>query len=332
MRFLVVGLGSMGKRRVRCLHHLGFRDVIAYDPKRSRCEEAHERYGIQTVTNFDAGMELGPEAIIISTPPDMHVEYGMAAARAAVPFFTEASVVDEGLDELIDLCRERRVVAAPSCTMRFHPSVRVVRDLVASEAIGAVSAFTYHSGQWLPDWHPWEDYREYYVSKRATGACREIVPFELVWLTWILGDVSGALAVRAKLSSLETDIDDVYQVLLKFSQGTLGHLLVDVIARVPFRTARFLGEQGVIEWVASEHIVRAFTAHDGVWTEYAEPAPIVEEGYLAAENMYIEETRAFVATLTDSTPYPYSLEEDRSVLRVLQAAEASPDPVQPDRR
>ena len=44
MNFLVVGLGSMGKRRVRCLQALGYRDVNGFDSRADRRKEAQERY------------------------------------------------------------------------------------------------------------------------------------------------------------------------------------------------------------------------------------------------------------------------------------------------
>jgi predicted dehydrogenase len=199
----------------------------------------------------------------------------------------------------------------------------VIKELVEHDAVGTPLSFTYHSGQYLPDWHPWEDYRSYYVAKRATGACREIVPFELIWLTWVLGDVETVSCFRGKLSALDADIDDTYQLLLRFKRGILGHMLVDVVSRVPYRTYRLLGEEGVIDWVWSEKKVRVFKADSRTWTEYSEPAGIAERGYLAAEDMYIEEMRQFVEAVQGVRDYPYTLAEDKRVLDLLRAAEQS---------
>jgi predicted dehydrogenase len=313
----------MGKRRIRNLQFLQAGELIGYDPRLDRCQEAETRYGIPTFTNFDQALMLEPDTLIISTPPDRHTHYACIAARHNKHFFTEASVIDDGLDELIRMCEDRDIVAAPSCTLRFHPSIRKIKEIIDEGSLGPILSFTYHSGQYLPDWHPWEDYREFYVAKRETGACREIVPFELVWLTWILGDIEAVSCFKGKLSSLDVDIDDIYHTLLQFKQGTLGHLLVDVISRVPYRTCRFVSEYGVIEWTWSEKRVRVFQVETGKWVDYMEPPGIAENGYISTENMYIEEMRTFVKAIRGDLQYPYSLEEDQKIIALLKAAEQS---------
>jgi predicted dehydrogenase len=209
--------------------------------------------------------------------------------------------------------------------MRFHHSVRLIRDLIQDGVIGQILSYTYHSGQYLPDWHPWEDYRSFYVANRQTGGCREIVPYELCWLVWALGDVEAVACFKGKLTSLAIDIDDVYQMLLRHRQGTLGHVQVDVVARVPYRIGRFLSERGVIEWNWEDHRVRVFDAPSGKWTEYEEPKGTVEKGYRAAEDMYREEMRAFVAAIQGEQPWGYTLTDDKNILSLLQTAERSSD-------
>ena len=71
-----------------------------------------------------------------------------------------------------------------------------------------------------------EDYRTAYFSRRETGGCREIVAFEMTLLVWLLGGVTDVACFKDKVSSLEVDIDDVYQVLLRMSSGALGGMLV----------------------------------------------------------------------------------------------------------
>jgi predicted dehydrogenase len=323
MRFMVVGLGSMGRRRIRNLRALQAGEVIGYDPRPDRREEARSRYGIATVAGVDEGLAREAGALIISTPPDAHLEYARLAARNGLHFFVEAGVDAAGYDELAAECARRGTVAAPSCTMRFHPSVRKIRDLVASGAIGEVAGFTHHCGQYLPDWHPWEDYRDTYFAKRATGACREIVAFELGWLTWVCGPIDALSSLQGKRSTLEADIDDVYQLVLRFRSGALGHLLVDAITRVPTRRCRLFSEAGIVDWDAAARAVRLYRPADREWTTFPEPEPIREPGYQAGEDMYIEEMRHFVRAVRGEAPFGYSLAEDGRVIEALHAAERS---------
>lgn len=323
MKFLVVGLGSMGKRRIRNLQYLKAGEILGFDLRADRRQETEEKYGIKTYADFDKAMGENPDALIVSTPPGKHTEYCMAAARADKHFFAEEDVSSEGMDELIGLCRSKDIVAAPSCSMRFHPAVRTLKDLVDSRAIGEVLAFTYHSGQYLPDWHTYEDYRAYYVSQRETGACREIVPFELEWITWTLGEIKKIFCMKSKLSSLQADIDDVYQLILEFQSGVLGSMLVDVISRFPYRVLKLLSEEGVIVWDWSTRSIELFSAHNREWKEYSIDEGTPEKGYVWGEKMYIDEMAHFIRAIKGEEQYIASFEEYKRVLELLYAAELS---------
>jgi len=324
MRFLIVGLGSMGKRRIRNLQYLKAGDIIGFDVRQDRTKEVAGKYKIRAFTDFDDAMAENPDALIISTPPDLHTKYARIAATNNKHFFTEASVVDDGIDELIALCKNKQIVAAPSCTMRFNPSIQKIKELLDSGIIGKPLAFTYHSGQYLPDWHPWEDYRKFYVAKRETGAAREIVSFELVWLTWIFGGIDTVSCFNEKVSKLDVDIDDLYQIIMKFDNGVSGHMQIDVISRVPDRSCKIFGEKGVIFWSWGEG-VKVYVAEDGHWSKYPEKSGTSVEGYSEKikEEPYIEEMNSFIKAIKRERKYPYTLEEDRIVLKLLNAAEES---------
>jgi len=327
VKFLVVGLGSMGKRRIRCLTALNVEAIAGFDPRQDRCDDASSKYGVKTFTSFEEALKSNPDALVISTPPDLHMHYAKIAVERGKHFFCEASVTDEGMAEVLKGLSGGSLVGAPSCTMRFHPAVKMIKEQVDKNVIGQIYAFTAHTGQWLPDWHPWEDYRTYYVSKRKTGACREFVPFELTWLSWLIGDFAEVSAMRDKVSDLDCDIDDVYQLLVRSKSGVYGHLLVDVLARFPVRSLRLIGREGTIEWSAETKTVRVYLAKSVEWTILKEPEPRVESGYshLSPELMYIEEMKAFADACAKQSAYPYSMKQDHQLLELLYAAERSSD-------
>jgi len=326
VKFLIVGLGSMGKRRIRNLQYLEAGEIIGFDVREDRRKEAENKYRIRTFHQFDEAIREEPDAMIISTPPDLHVKYADEAVMNNKHFFMEASVVDSGLKELIEECRKKDIVAAPSCTMRFNPSVGKIKEIVDGKDVGDILLLTYHSGQYLPDWHPWEDYRKFYVARKETGAAREIVAFELVWLTWIFGQVDMISCFRGKLSKLDVDIDDFYQVIMRFKGGLSGHMLIDAISRVPDRSCKIFGEDGIILWNWGDG-VKVYTAEDRRWRNYPEKGGTAVEGYAEKikEEPYIEEMKSFIRAIKKDEKYPYTLEEDMEILRLLYAAERSSD-------
>jgi predicted dehydrogenase len=325
MKFLVVGLGSMGKRRIRNLKHLKAGEILGFDLRADRRQEAEKKYGIKTLETFEQAMSEDPDALIISTPPDQHLKYALTAARNEKHFFVEASVLLEGMDELIALCEKKDIVAAPSRTMQFHPSVKLLKEIVEKNEIGKVLTFTHHLAAYLPDWHPWEDYRSFYISKKETGGCREMVAFELVWLTWLFGEIKSISCLKKKLSNLKADIDDAYQVILDFEKGPLGHMLIDVGSRVTGRECKLMGEEGMVVWDSNARSVKVFRAGEKKWKKYPEPEGAFEPGYAYRinEEMYIEEMAHFIKAIKGEEKYTYSLSEDKKVLEILQLAERS---------
>jgi len=323
MKFLVIGLGSMGKRRIRNLQYLGEKDIVGYDMRDDRREECEQKYKIKTFNDIDKAMDQNPDVFIISTPPNHHIEYEILAAKNNKHFFCEAGVLTEGLEELIKICKNKNIIAAPSATWRFNESVKKIKELVISKKIGNVVALTYHMGQYLPDWHPWEDISKFYVGQRNTSATREMVPFEFEWLTWIFGRVETISCIKGKISNLPADIDDVYQLIFQFKSGIIGHLLIEVISRTPTRILRVVGDKGTIEWNWMDDTIRVYDVGKKKWIEIKEQKGFKEKGYVVKENMYIEEIKNFLQSIRGKEKYLYSLEEDFQILKLLEAAEAS---------
>lgn len=323
MRFLVIGLGSMGKRRIRNLQYLQAGEIIGFDLQENRCKETEKKYGIKTFRTFEDAISKNPDVFIISTPPDEHFKYALIAAKSNKHFFTEVGLSTEGIDELVNLCKKKNIVAAASCSMRFHSAVQAIKKLVKKKEIGRVLAFTHHCGHFLPNWHPWEDYRSFYVGKRKTGGARDMVPFELDWISWILGEIKMISCMKDKLTDLDIDIDDTYGLLVSLENKILGSILIDVISRVPYRVIKLIGEEGVITWDQSKGDVEIFSSGDKKWTKEPVEEGIIEEGYTSGEKMYIEEMDYFIKAIKGKTKWMRSFGDEKRMLDILYAAETS---------
>jgi len=324
MKILVVGLGSMGKRRVRNMQYLKQEKIIGFDSREDRCKEASEKYGIITFQDISKALAEKPDTMVISTPPDLHMKYAKIAIDNKIHFFTEASVVQDEMEDVIKLLEKNDTVGLPSCTLRYHPIVNEIRKILKDGIIGKPLSFLYHSGQYLPDWHPWEDYRKFYVAKKETGACREIVPFELVWLIDLFGEIKTVSARKSKVSNLDIDIDDIYNVLLEFQNGIESTMTVDVIARFAFRQIKILGEKGVILADWSERTVKYFTNENG-WIENKMDDGKIEDNYIHGEGPYIQEMKIFLESILKKREQPYTFKEDLQILKILELIEKSSD-------
>ena len=322
MQFLVIGLGSMGQRRIRCLKTLGFDEITAFDLRHDRRDQARTRYDVETIERiadvpFD---KIG--AVIIATPPDKHNEFIKRAIDEGKPAFVEASVILQGLPELNDLAKENGVLIAPSCTMMFHPALKRIKAIVRSEQYGKVTDFCYYSGQYLPDWHPWENIRDFYVSKKETGGCREIVPFELTWIVDLLGFPTAVNGFYGKTFDFGVDIDDTYVFSMSFGSA-YGSIMVDVVSRYAFRNLILNMEEAHLTWRWDEHLIRVYEPTNHRWIDYDLPKGAAEEGYNKNinEDPYIDEISSFIDALCGKSTFPNSLDDDIKVLSLLNKFE-----------
>ena len=327
MKFLVIGLGSMGKRRIRCLQALGYKDVVGFDLRQDRRDETEQKYRIKTYGDIaQAIKEFNPDAFIISVPPHVHHIYVNLAIENKKHFFVEASVVDTDMEAIKQSLRTVNIIAAPSATMTFHPAIKQIMDIIKSGDLGTISNIVFHSGQYLPDWHTYEKVSDYYVSNPATGGAREIVPFELTWLMHVLGfpkRVCGNVRKTIHIEGAEK-IDDTYNFLLDY-ETSLATITIDVVSRNATRRLLINGDQKQLIWDWDQKNIQVYDPKIGHWNTIEYQMMNAEEGYNPniGENMYIDELKAFVDAIEGKAPFINTMENDHNVLKLLYAVEES---------
>jgi len=322
MKILIIGLGSMGKRRIRNLQFLKVGEIVGFDSREERRKEVEIKYGIKTVDNLENLDFKKIAAIIVSTPPDKHNQYLKLAIEKRKPVMVEASAVLEGLEKLNRKAKENKVLVAPSCTMRFYPAIKKIKELVEGGKFGKVTNFSYHMGHYLPDWHPWEKVNKFYAGQKKTGGGREMVSFELTWIVDIIGFPKKFLGFFGRTMNFGANIDDTYVISLNFGK-ILGNLTIDVVARYAIRSLIMNMERGQISWRWDENVVRLYNAKTKKWKMINLPKGKAEKGYNKniVEEMYIDEVRAFINAVNGKKKFPNSLSDDIAVLKILYGVE-----------
>ena len=316
LKILVIGLGSMGKRRIRNLFYNGEHRIMGYDISSERRNEAKAKYGIEIVDNLKELSKKDFDAMVISTLPDRHGEYIRLALKMGKHFFVEPSTSEDGYKDILKN-NNLHIVKAPSCTLRFYWPIRMMKNILERKKIGKILAFQYHMGQYLPDWHPYEDYRKVYFSKKATGACREMLPFELIWLNWLMGsEVNEISGYIRKISDLDIKADDIISASLIYKNGVMGNLIIDVISRKPFRTLRILGSEGVIEWEKFDSVIKLYSAKSKKTDIIEVSNGHVEKDYVNEEEMYNDEIKKFLRAVNGKEKYPHTFIDNLNLLKI----------------
>lgn len=311
MKFLIVGLGSMGKRRIRNLMHLGYKDIAGFDIRLDRLKEAKEKYGIassdvENLSKFDA--------VVICTPPNMHKSYVEKCIEQKTPCFVESNTFDWGISQI----EKTNVLVAPSCTLRCYSSVKKMKEILDKKEIGVPWAFNAQFGQYLLQWHPW-DGLNFYMSDKHMGGIWEMLQYELVYLTWLFGYPIWWKGVVDKVSDLNADIYDVCHLTMKFENKVVGHLMADVISKMFIRTCKVFCSEGVVTWEQGEGLF-VYDENGKFVKPIAPTEKIAYTNYNSKikEEPYIKEIEAFVKAVKGESKYLYSLEDERKRLHILK--------------
>jgi predicted dehydrogenase len=320
MKFLVIGLGSMGKRRIRNLISLGYSDIIGFDSRKDRMDESKKKYGIFTVDNIQEGLSKNPDLAIISTAPNFHKFYVEKVSKQKIPFFTEVNTDIQDIKKIIELTKKYKVLGISSMTMKFHPAIKQIKKIFESKKLGKLQLLTYHSGENLEDWHPWEQVQDYYVGHIKTGGGRDQAVFEIEWIIWLFGKPIEISAKTLKISNTKAKIFDTYQMNLKLLGVPMANVLVDVIQRPPNRILRLVFENGMISWDWIDGKVRVYYTKTKKWDEL-----LHGEGYKGfnVEEMYQEEIKYVIKSIKDKKNYVSSFELELSAAKSVILAEKS---------
>ena len=69
MSYFIAGLGSMGKRRIRCLisNNIDPQTIIGFDHRLDRRKESENKYNIRTTDNFNDFKSNGCNSLTLAT-------------------------------------------------------------------------------------------------------------------------------------------------------------------------------------------------------------------------------------------------------------------------
>ena len=316
---LVVGGGSIGKRHLKNLLASG-RSAAVVEPREDRRAEIASRFpAARSFASLEEALAAGGyEAGFICVPTAYHVPPALALARAGAHIFMEKPVSHslDGIPELLEALASRGLVGVTGFCMRFFQPLRKARALLEAGAVGRIVTARSFTGVYLPDWHPYEDYRSFYMAKKEQGGgvlLDECHAFD--WMQWLCGPIEGLCSVVATLSDLEVTTDDVCETIVRFQGGALGSIHLDMVDRSARSEVEIIGTASTLLVDLEGHTVRLYDHAARKWETWSfEPA---------YDRMYVDELEHFFACLSRREPPQVDLAAGYRVQRILDACRRS---------
>ena len=322
MKILIVGYGSMGRRRIRLLKSVSNDNVfMCVDNNPKRLEQIKED-GHIGYARLDDAISEKPDVAFVCTSPGHHAEIILSLVDAGIHVFTELNLLSDKYEEIILKAQQNNVKVFMSNTMLYDKEIKAIMQQVGRRPQN--HTYLYHIGQYLPDWHPWESYKDFFIGKKETNGCREILAIQLPWLIKLFGKVEKISTIRKKSTKLDIDFNDTYVITLEHENGNTGVFICDVLARKAITYLEILSEKTHIIWNGSPDSLLSFDEQiNGL--KLLESYKSVEhlEGYAETihEDEYLDEIKAFFDYIFHNCEPLYSLEEDKYIINLIDEIE-----------
>jgi predicted dehydrogenase len=321
MKILIAGLGSIGRRHFRNLIALGEKDLVLLRTGRATLPD-DELAGYPVETNLHEALEKHqPRAVVVANPTALHLDVAIPAAQAGCALLLEKPI--SGSLERVDELRFAATRILVGFQFRYHPTLNKARELIAAGALGKILTAHAHWGEYLPNWHPWEDYRQSYAARAELGGgVARTLTHPLDYLRFLLGEITYAHALGGHISPLELDVDDVAEISLKFASGALGGVHLNYFQRPPVHRLEIVGTKGTLRWDNADGLLHLSTMPAEFGTYATQPPPAVMETFALPEgfernDLFLAQTRHFLAVASGEEQPICTLEDG---VRALELA------------
>lgn len=290
-RAILIGCGSIGRRHINNLRRLGITDLFALRSRQGFTKELDPSLQIKEFTDWAELSKINADVAIISNPTMLHLE----TIGRCLPFvrglFIEKPLAAsmDGVAELIQEIRARKIVTFVGYNLEFHPAVKAVKQFLESDRAGRALLFQAQVGQWIEDWHPDEDYRRaYFARKDLGGGVLLTLIHEINMALQFLGAANRVACILPRYDVLPVDVDTVADLMIDHSNSAVSQIHLDMIQRPAHRRGVVSCERG---WISYDLLANSVTAQTA---DQPTPLEIWKDRAYNINDSYLEQMDAFL--------------------------------------
>lgn len=316
---LVVGLGSIGTRHVKNLLSLGVENISVL---RRSSDKPRALAGTEyrTITDIDQAFSRNPSIVIIANPTSLHIEPIVNAVNIGATILIEVPLISSRreLGDLEELATSFEGNSSkPRFLMghniRFHPALDKIHSLVRENSLGTSLFSRAQFGEYLPDCHPWDDYRNRYEARADLGGGVVLTSIhEIDHAVWLFGPVKQVTCI-ARTRHLQMDCEDLAMVILEHESGVLSEIELDFVQRTYRRGLEVSFSEGLARWELRGSSVDIFHADRKSWE------PVLDLTGFDFNQTYIDELKHLFSISKGET----SINDLKSGIHVTKVALAA---------
>ena len=248
-KILICGVGSIGERHINNLLSLGYSDIILFRSKNKKLRTIKKKF--PTFTNLSKALNEKPEVAIVSNPTHLHLRTLMKCVQSKCHVFIEKPISQNlrGYKKIKELIIQHKRHVVVGYMMRYHPCIIQIKKWIDKKRIGKILHFKSEWGEYMPGWHPWEDYKISYAGKKEMGGGPILTLSHDIDLSLLFcGEYKDVLGNYRSISDLKINTEDVADILISFKSGASANIHLNYLSRPSSRKINIIGSKGQISF------------------------------------------------------------------------------------
>jgi predicted dehydrogenase len=311
MKILVCGVGSIGERHINNLISLGYEEIILYRSSNSKLRSI--KNNLQTFSDLSIALKEKPDIALITNPTSLHIDTAIECAKANCHLFIEKPLSNNlnKVDVLSNLVSEKKLVCMVGFMYRYHPLIKKIKSIIDGMSLGELIHIRSTWGEYLPDWHPWEDYRTSYAAKKNLGGGPfATLSHDIDLAIWFADSgIKKSINFENYNSDLEVDTSHGNDILIEFNNGVTANIHVDFFQKPYRKEYEVIFKGGRVKFDYYENKLEVFY-QDGT------------KKTLTADNfdrndMFIDEVKDFIYSVLNQKESPLSILESKKLIELI---------------
>src|SRR3989344_1711719 len=293
MKIVVVGCGSIGQRHLKNLHFLGIKNLVAVDLNAKRLSDLKKDIpNLTTYEDLDEALvkENKIDAGFVCTTTSFHIPIALKLAKAKINLFIEKPLSHNlrGVDRLRKIVKKNKLITMMGMNYRFHPGLKLTKDIVDGKKIGEVLSARLFGGYYLPYWHPDTNYKKEYSARKELGGGVILTSLShtIDYLMWIFGDINLVYAWKGNIGDLKINVEDAAILILKTKMNKPILVYSDFLQKNNQQDLEIIGEKGTIKFSFLSDYVDVYFGKDKKWQKLKYKFEI--------NDMYVREAKLFL--------------------------------------
>ena len=316
IKIIVVGCGSIGTRHLKNLFSLRIKNLVAVDLDQKRLENLKRDIpnlktykGLETALRKEKGIDAG----FVCTPTSLHIPVALKLAEAKINLFIEKPLSHnlKGVLKLVKLVKGKKLITMMGMNYRFHPGLKLTKDIVDGKKIGEVLSARLFGGYYLPYWHPDTNYKKEYSARKELGGGVILTSLShtIDYLMWIFGDINLVYAWKGNIGDLKINVEDAAILILKTKMNKPILVYSDFLQKNNQQDLEIVGEKGTIKFSFLSDYVDVYFGKDKNWQKLKYKFEI--------NDMYVREAKLFLSNVKKNQNTEMNINEGIEVLNIL---------------